>query len=95
MPLSTASRKGISAVAAASETERIVLTNHGRAVAVVDSAERLDEQARLVRQACQAVLDSAADLVAERGKRFDLDDACLRLGLDPARVRARISESTR
>jgi hypothetical protein len=38
MPITAASRKGISAVAAASHEQRSVLTSHGRVIAVLDSA---------------------------------------------------------
>ena len=90
--MATASRKGLSAVAAAAEQQRIVLTSHGRTVAVVDSPERAEEQARLIREASLAVLDAAADLVSSRTKQFNLDQACARLGVDPERVRARAAE---
>ena len=89
MPMSTASRKGVSAVAVAAGEQRIVLTSHGRVVAVVESAERLDEQARQVREARLAVLDAAADLVSARGSKHSLDEVCARLGIDPVRVRER------
>ncbi|HUX70330.1 MAG TPA: hypothetical protein VMV41_07460 [Cellulomonadaceae bacterium] len=89
MPMSTASRKGLSAVAASAEDQRVVLTSHGRTVAVVDSPQRAEEQARLLREASLAVLDAAADLISARGKQFDLDEVCARLGVDPERVRAR------
>ena len=89
MPMSVASRKGVSAVAAAADEQRVVLTSHGRVVAVVESAERLDEQARQVREARLAVLDAAADLLSARGSKHSLDDVCARLGIDPVRVRER------
>ncbi len=89
MPMSVASRKGVSAVAAAADEQRVVLTSHGRVVAVVESAERLDEQARQVREARLAVLDAAAHLLSARGSKHSLDDVCARLGIDPVRVRER------
>lgn len=89
MPISTASRKGVSALAAASEEQRVVLTSHGRVVAVVDSAERLDEQVRQLREAKLAVVDIAANLVSERSGKLDLDGVCARLGIDPRAVRGR------
>lgn len=87
MPVSTASRKGLSGVVGYAEDQRVVLTNHGRPVAIVDSAERLDQEVRKVREASLAVLDAAADLVSGRSKKFSLDDTCARLGLDPDRIR--------
>ena len=77
-------------MAAAAEDERVVLTSHGRVVAVVDSAQRLEEHAREVREARLAVLDAAADLVSARGTRMNLAEVCARLGIDPDRVRERI-----
>lgn len=92
MPITTASRKGVSAVAAAAHKERVVLTNHGRPVAVVDSAERLDETARKVREATGAVLDWAASRVSDRGQRLTLDELCARAGVDPDVVRERVRQ---
>jgi PHD/YefM family antitoxin component YafN of YafNO toxin-antitoxin module len=90
MPISTGSRKGLSSVVTAAEKERIVLTSHGRAVAVVDSAERLDEDLRRLRVAADAVIEYATSSAAERSpKRLDLNDVCARLGIDPAEVRER------
>ena len=87
MPVSSASRKGVSGVVSATDDARVVLTSHGRPVAVVDSAERLDEDVRRLREASLAVVDAAADLVSSRAKMFDLDDVCARVGVDPATVR--------
>jgi hypothetical protein len=88
MPTSVAARRGISGVVAAAADQRVALTSHGRVVAVVDSAARLDEDLRRVRAGGLAVLDAAADLVAERSSTFSLDDVCARLGLDADKVRA-------
>ena len=92
MPVSTASRKGVSGVVAAADDQRIILTSHGRPVAVVDSAERLDADVRRIREASLAVLDAAADLVSKRSEKFSLDHACARLGLDADRIRALAEE---
>lgn len=89
MPVSIAARKGVSGVIAASEQDKVVLTSHGRAVAFVDGAANKDGDARALRGAALAVLDAAAALVSQRGKSFDLDEVCERLGVDAARVRAR------
>lgn len=88
MPVSTASRKGVSGVVSAAEQQRVILTSHGRAVAVVDSAEHLDEDMRRIREASLAVLDAAADLVSGRSKKFSLDEVCARLGMDADQIRA-------
>lgn len=69
-----------------------VLTSHGRPVAVVDSAARLDDNARRVREASLAVLDAAAHLVCVRSKKFSLVHLCDRLGLDVDHVRRRAAE---
>jgi antitoxin (DNA-binding transcriptional repressor) of toxin-antitoxin stability system len=87
MPVSSASRKGVSGVVSAAGDARVVLTSHGRPVAVVDSADRLDDDVRRMREASLAVVDSAAFLVSTRTKKFDLDEVCARLGIDSERVR--------
>jgi prevent-host-death family protein len=90
MPVSSAARKGVSGVIAAAEEHRVILTSHGRPLAVVDSAERLDESARQLREAALAVLDAAADLVSQRSPKLSLVEVCDRLGLDAAQVQARV-----
>ena len=92
MPITTAARKGISSVAAEAETRRVVLTSHGRPVAVVDSAERLDEDLRLVREASRSVVEAAADLALGRSGKLDLGQLSDKLGVDVERVRARATE---
>ena len=89
MPISVAARKGISAVAALAEDRRVVLTSHGRAVAVVDSAERIDEDLQRLREAALAVADAAADLVRGRSRMLDLDEVCARVGVDADALRRR------
>ena len=92
MPITTASRKGVSALAAAAQAERVILTNHGRPVAVVDSAERIDETVRQVREAASAVLDWAASRVSELGETMSFEELCVRAGVDAAVVMARVHD---
>lgn len=92
MPVSSASRKGVSGVVHAADDARVVLTSHGRPVAVVDSAERLDDEVRRLREASLAVVDAAADLVSNRTKRFNLDEVCARVGVDAEKVRRLAAE---
>lgn len=90
MPISIAYRKGLSAVAATAENQRVVLTSHGRPVAVVDSAERIDEGLRVVREAARLVVENLADVTLEREPaRLSLEDVCAQLGVDVERVRVR------
>lgn len=92
VPITTASRKGVSGLVTASEEQRVVLTSHGRAVAVVDSADRIDDDMRKIREAKLAILDAAADLASNRTRVFDLAAVCVRLGVDESRVRALAAE---
>lgn len=94
MPVTVASRRGVSGLVTEAEGQRVILTSHGRPVAVVDSAERLDETARLTREAKLAILDAAADLVSGQRKKFSLEQACARLGLDVDKVRKLAAERT-
>jgi PHD/YefM family antitoxin component YafN of YafNO toxin-antitoxin module len=89
MPVATASRKGVSKLAAEAEDHRVVLTSHGRPVAIVDSAERLDEDLRRVREAARSVVETAADMALGRTSRFSLEEVCAKLNIDPAKVRER------
>jgi len=92
MPITTAARKGVEALAAEAEQHRVILTSGGHPVAVVESAERIDEGLRTVREAARAVTEAAAEMAAGRTAMLDLDDVCTRLGLDVAHVRARAAE---
>ncbi len=92
MPVSTASRKGVSAVAASAAEQRVVLTSLGRPVAVVDSAERLDEDVRRLREGARVIIDAYATIAADRSAHLSLADVCARLGLDEAAVRSRSAE---
>jgi len=95
MPISTASRKGISGVVAASEGQTVLLTSHGRAVAKVEGPEQAEASARLLREASLAILDAAGDLAHQRVRQFSLDEVCNRLGVDADRVRALADERMR
>lgn len=89
MPIATASRKGVSRLAAESEKHRVVLTSHGRPVAVVDSASRLDDDLRRIREASRFVIEAAGDLALGRSSGLTLEDVCAKLDIDPQRVRTR------
>lgn len=90
--MSVASRMGISKLAARSAEDRVALTSHGRAVAVVESVARRDEDVRLMRESAAAVLDAAADIVSARGQLLSLDVTCSRLGVDVEKVREKATE---
>ncbi|RIT36784.1 hypothetical protein D2E76_16140 [Mycobacteroides abscessus] len=92
LPVTLAARKGVSALAQLSETQRVALTSHGRVVAVVDSPTRVDEQAREVREAAWAVVEAAANLTAHRQNRYSLDELCAKAGVDIERVRTRAAQ---
>ena len=87
LPVSTAARKGVSAVAAAAGDHRVVLTSLGRPVAVVDSAERIDEDLRRLRDGARTVVEAYATLAADRGAGMTLAAVCAQLGLDETTVR--------
>jgi PHD/YefM family antitoxin component YafN of YafNO toxin-antitoxin module len=89
MPVATASRRGVSKLAADAETNRVVLTSHGRPIAVVDSAERLDEDLRRVREASRSVVETVADMALGRTNRLSLEELCAKVNIDPAQVRER------
>ena len=77
IPITTASRKGVSELAADAARTRIVLTKNGRPVAVVDSAERLDEDLRRIREASRWVVETAADICLGRTARGTLEEVFL------------------
>ena len=70
----------------------VVLTSLGRAVAVVDSAERIDEDLRKVRAAARLVVESLAETAKGRSTMLNLDEVCVRLGVNVADVRTRSAQ---
>jgi hypothetical protein len=93
MPVTVAGRKGVSAVAAEAAEHRVVLTSHGRPVAVVDAPERVDEDLRKVREAARLVVERFADVsLATRPAKLDIADVCERLGVDPELVLRRAAQ---
>ena len=92
VPITLASRRGVSALPDLVSDKRVVLTSHGRTVAVVDHPERLDQDVRRMREAAWAVLDWAGAKVAERTPQYSFTQVCERLGIDPAVVHARAAE---
>lgn len=92
LPMSLAARKGVSALAELTGDKRVALTSHGRVVAVVDSPARVDAEVREVREAAWAVVEAAADLAAQRSRRFSLDEVCIKVGVDVNRVRERAEQ---
>jgi hypothetical protein len=93
MPVSVAARKGVSAVAATAAERRVVLTSLGRAIAVVDSAERIDEDVRALREGVRAVVEAYADAARKRSGAHTLTAVCTRLGLDEETVRRRAAQA--
>jgi PHD/YefM family antitoxin component YafN of YafNO toxin-antitoxin module len=95
IPVSTAASKGVSALVDEVEKQRVILTSLGRPVAVVDSAERLDESVRAMRLAARTVVEMNAGTVASRASNVTLAEACTLLGVDIAAVVARAEEISR
>jgi len=89
VPVSLAASKGVSALAEMSESRRVALTSHGRVVAVVDSPARVDAEVREMRDAAWAVVEAAAALVAQRSRKYSLEELCAKAGVDADRVRER------
>lgn len=91
MPITTASRKGISALTHSAEQQRIALTNHGRVVAYVDSPNRAEADMRKIRGAAWEILQKAANLYSDRSEKHDLEEVSARLGFDLDELRAEVA----
>lgn len=89
VPISLASKRGVSWLSETAGERRVILTRFGSPQAVVDSAERVDEGAALLREASSLVVGRYADAAASRTEFRSLEDACGLLGLDYEQVRAR------
>lgn len=89
VPISVASKRGVSWLSETAAERRVVLTRFGAAQAVVDSAERIDDGAVRIREAARLVVERYAQAGLDRSQTATLADACAKLGVDPARVRAR------
>lgn len=90
MPITTASRKGVSALTHAAEQQRVALTNHGRVVAFVDSPARAEADMRKLRGAAWEILRKAANLYSDRSEQHDLAQVSERLGFDFDELRAEV-----
>ncbi len=90
LPMSEASRTGISGLVAAAERgDRISISRHGRAVAEVVSTEEMDELRRdrdTLRDAALAMARFATDT----GTRTELDDALADFGLSRSELEAEL-----
>jgi PHD/YefM family antitoxin component YafN of YafNO toxin-antitoxin module len=90
VPISAAAARGISWLNEQAAVRRVALTKYGRPVAVIDSAERLEETARLVRETRREVVEQMCEVAAGRaGQTHTLDTVCERLGIDLGRVHER------
>ncbi len=92
IPLTAARRRGLADLIDLAADETLLITRWGHPVAVIGSAEWMDEAMRTSREASLTVLDAAANLVAQRSQRYDLDEACERLGVDADVVRRRAAQ---
>ena len=93
VPITAAAERGVSWLNDQAAERRVVLTRFGRPGAVVDSAERLDADARLIREARREVVERMCEVAAGRaGQTHSLDAVCERLGVDVDRVRQRAKQ---
>jgi len=92
MSVSVAARKGVSALTREVVSYRVVLTSLGRAVAVVDTAERIDEDLRKVREAARLVVESMFETAKGRSMALNIEEVCTRLGISVADVHARAEQ---
>ncbi len=90
VPISAAAERGISWLNEQAAHRRVVLTKYGRPSAVIDSADRLDETTRLVRETRREVVEQMCEVAAGRaGRTHALDTVCDKLGVDLERVHER------
>lgn len=75
MPMTVAGRKGIGHLTNAASDKTVVLTNHGRPVAVVMSPQEYDEQRRISRETADSVLATGSALVGECSDHMDSEEA--------------------
>lgn len=92
VPVSQAARRGVSWLNETASERRVVLTRFGKVASVVDSAERVDEAARMLAASRAEVVALHADVAAGRSGRLSLDELCERVGVDAEKVRARAVE---
>ena len=96
VPITAAAERGVSWLNDQAADRRVVLTKFGRPGSVVDSAERLDESARLVREARREVVERMCEVAAGRaGTGHSLAAVCDRLGIDIERVQERARQLAR
>jgi len=92
VPVSQAARRGVSWLNDTASDRRVVLTRFGKVASVVDSAERVDDTARVLATLRAEAVAVHADVAAGRTGRLSLDELCAKVGIDPKQVRARATE---
>lgn len=89
VPITEASKRGVSWLNETAAARRVLLTRFGRVDAIVESAERFDADVAKLRTAARVVVEAFADDALTRRPRFGLDEVCDRLGIEPRRVHER------
>lgn len=89
VPVSVAAKRGVSWLNDTAAEQRVILTRFGQPHAVVDTAERLDADAAMIRTASRQVVETYANTAASRTTTRPLDEVCAKLGIDPDQVRAK------
>ncbi len=74
MPTTVASRRGLGFLTTSAQSQPVVLTSHGKQVAVVLSPEEFDAQRRALAEAERRVLETVTNLVAERSTFRNADE---------------------
>lgn len=78
-PATLFARKGIGHLTELAQDHTVIITNHGKRVAVVESPTAHDARAEALRQAVDGVLGIAASIVADRSSFVSADEAKRRL----------------
>lgn len=95
VPISTASRKGVSWLTAEAENGPVTLTSFGRPAAVVLSPDDADRMHAELREVAQSIISFFVDrALDDHPATHSLDDVCARLGFDPAEIRERAVRET-
>lgn len=92
VPIAEAAKRGVSWLNETARERRILLTRFGRVDSVIDSAERLDATVEKIDVAARSVTEHFAEIARGRTGSHSLEAVCEKLGVDPARVRARAGE---
>jgi len=89
LSMSEAANRGVSALARLAERQQVIMTSHGRDVAIVESPTAYEERLTAIRDAALTIIEEAGHNVNVRYSRYTLSEAYKVLGVSAKEIGGR------